>query len=83
MYLEPGEVQALAEALRAAAGRTWAHPRQGLFLALAAALEDMVAGAGVVVAPASRYVVRQAALTYVRGGGVRPERTPPAVGRAD
>jgi hypothetical protein len=66
IYLEPGEVAALAEASRQASLHSKAHPRQGLLAAVAAALESFAAENGVLVTPAPAEVARQAARLHLR-----------------
>lgn len=80
LFLEPGEVQALAEAVRTAADGVGAHPRRGLFVATAAALEALVDGDGVMVVPAPRAVARWAARSHARrgSGGQSPGDEPTA-----
>ena len=66
IYLEPGEVAALAALARQAVPTGPAtHPRELMLAAVADALRDMVDGIGVVVGPAPEVAVRQAAQAYV------------------
>ena len=65
IYLEPGEVAVLAAAARQAAERSEPHPRQGLFLAAAAAFDKLAAGDGLLVVPASSAAARRAARFHV------------------
>ena len=67
VYLEPGEVAALASAARQAtpAGEP-THPRDLLLAALADVLDGLTAGGGIVLAAAPAAVVRRAAQAYVR-----------------
>ena len=80
LYLEPGEVAALASALRGAGRRPVEHPEDVLFAAVADALEAMAAGAGVACAP-----TREAALGFVSPGAAYwvPVRWPPGSGASD
>jgi hypothetical protein len=68
LYLEPGEVEALADAARQAANTGPPHPRQLLLRALAA---ELAARAGAkhecLLAPAPRRAGRRAARRYVKG----------------
>jgi hypothetical protein len=67
VVLEPGEVEALAEAARLAALRAPAwHPRRRMLVAVAAALAGLEEASGVVVAPAPASLVRRAARAQVR-----------------
>ena len=67
VYLEPGEVAALAALARQAVPTGPAtHPRELMFAALGEVLGDVIDGPGVVLALAPESVVRQAARAYVR-----------------
>ncbi len=64
--LEPGEVEALADAARRAAQHSEPHPRQGLLLAVADALEAMAGAEGLAFVPAPAEAMRRAAVRQVR-----------------
>ena len=67
IYLEPGEVAALAALARQAVPTGPAtHPRELMFAALGDVLGDVIDGPGVVLALAPAFVVRQAAQAYVQ-----------------
>ena len=66
VYLEPGEIAALAALARQAAPKEPAtHPRELMLAAVADVLGEMTDGPGVVLALAPEAVVRQAAQAYV------------------
>jgi hypothetical protein len=69
VVLEPGEVEALAQAAREAAQRLpcW-HPRRRLLEEASAALTAMVPLRGVAVAPAPLALLRRAAAALLRVG---------------
>lgn len=71
IYLEPGEAAVLAEAARQAAACSEPHPRPGLLRILAAALESLAEGDGLLLQPASATLARHAAHSYVLHDGVR------------
>ena len=67
VYLEPGEVAALAALARQAVPTGPAtHPRELMFAALGEVLGDVIDGPGVVLALAPQSVVHQAAQAYIR-----------------
>ena len=67
LYLEPGEIAALAEAAqRMVPPDEPTHPRDLMLSALAALLDAMTAACGVVVTPAPSAVAHRAAQAYVR-----------------
>ncbi len=66
VYLEPGEVAALAEAARQAAARSEPHPRQRVLAAVTAALESLAAEHGLLITPAPAEVAREAARLHLR-----------------
>ena len=67
VYLEPGEVTALAALARQTVPEGAAtHPRELMFAALGEVLGEVIDGPGVVLALAPEAVVRQAARAYVR-----------------
>ncbi len=82
LYLEPGEVAALAAALRGAGRRPVEHPEDVLLAAVADALRAMVGGAGVTCAPARDAAMREAAVGFVSSGAAYwvPVRWPPGGG---
>lgn len=67
VYLEPGEVAAMAAAVRCAvpSGEP-THPRDLLLETLADVLDGMTVGAGIMLATAPAAVVRRAAEAYLR-----------------
>jgi len=67
VYLQPGEVAAIADAMRQAAQGQEGHPRQGLLLATTGAFEALVDG-GVVAGPALGFVPWWAARRHIRPG---------------
>ncbi len=78
LYLEPGEVAALATALRGAGRRPVEHPEDVLLAAVADALGAMAGGAGVTCAPARDVAMREAARGFVSPGAAywAPVRLP-------
>ena len=71
LYLEPGEVAVLADAVRLAAGRAGLpHARWPLLRQLAQALEPLAVGAGAVVRAASS---PEARATAAQALGMEPE----------
>lgn len=67
LYLEPGEIAALATlARRAVTPGAPTHPNALLLAALAKRLTEMADGPGVVMPPAPPAVVHQAAQAYIR-----------------
>ena len=67
IYLEPGEISVLADLARQAVPPgPPQHPKDLMLAALAAALSDMPAAAGVVVVPAPASVAREAARAHLR-----------------
>lgn len=77
VYLEPGEIAILADLARQAVPSGPAqHPKDLMLAALAAALSDMPAAAGIVVLPASPAVAREAAGAHLRpSAAVPPSRS--------